>query len=224
MKLYTKTYYSMDAYEADEPEYRYDTAYIVKKGGWTDCDMETECATYKTAIKRFFRAIDPEGKGVGYGRWTADMLIESCDNGCFAQNDGMMADGTKNPLPSFYWSVEELDDGVWYIFLNALDDPTVPAFELGKPSNMTDTEKEQAMHDDIKTWYHGEFPTDDCWTNMLDGKTFWDLFDALDHHRDVYKAALGEFADTLIRERCFSRLADLMSCDYDYIYSQWLSC
>lgn len=52
-------------------------------------------------------------------------------------------------------------------------------------------------------------------------KTFYDLFECLDHHRDVYADCLGA-VDSIVRERLFVKLAEIMKVDYDYIYNQWL--
>lgn len=72
----------------------------------------------------------------------------------------------------------------------------------------------------IKDAYTEKFPTDDFGFEIDENATFLDLFDALDHYRNVYEVIGVE--DSVIRERCFSMLATIMDCDYDYIYDQWL--
>lgn len=79
--------------------------------------------------------------------------------------------------------------------------------------NITDKTK-------IKEWYIKEYPTDELGLEINDEITFEDLFVALDINKDVYEA-LG-VGDSIIRERCFDKLAEIMNVDYDYIFEQWL--
>lgn len=76
------------------------------------------------------------------------------------------------------------------------------------------------MKESIRDWYMREYPTDDLGKEIEPAVTFTDLFEALDAYMDVYKL-LG-VGDSVIRERCFSRLAFLIGTDYDYIYDQWM--
>lgn len=46
------------------------------------------------------------------------------------------------------------------------------------------------------------------------------MFIALDTYKDVYE--LIGVGDSLVRERLFRRLAEIMEVDYNYIYQQWL--
>lgn len=74
----------------------------------------------------------------------------------------------------------------------------------------------------IKVWYVKEYKTDELGENINDNVTFEDLFNTLDTYGDVYKL-LG-VGDSVIRERVFGKLAEIMEVDYDYIYEQWLKC
>ena len=73
----------------------------------------------------------------------------------------------------------------------------------------------------VKTWYHETYPTDSLYTDILPGYTFEDLFYLLD--RRVYSYYLFA-SDSLVRERIFSELANVMNVDYSCIYEQWLIC
>lgn len=78
------------------------------------------------------------------------------------------------------------------------------------------------METKIKDWYIKEYPDDiEMGEEMNDNVTFQDLFEALDNYQDVYEVLGGE-SDSIVRERCFSKLAELMDVDYNYIYEQWL--
>lgn len=72
----------------------------------------------------------------------------------------------------------------------------------------------------LKAWYVAAYPADDLAEEMNDGSTFYGLFECLDRRSDVYKY-IG-IGDSVIRERLFRKLAELMEVDYDYIYNQWL--
>lgn len=77
------------------------------------------------------------------------------------------------------------------------------------------------MNETIYNWYSRTYPTDDMASEIDRGATFQGLFDTLDFRRDVY-AYIGEGIDSIIRERCFSHLAELIDAPYDYIYEQWM--
>jgi len=77
------------------------------------------------------------------------------------------------------------------------------------------------MNENIKKWYLTEYPTDEAGEDINDDVTFADVVSALDKHKDVYDV-LGDYADSIIRERVFEKLAEILNCDYDVIYNQWL--
>lgn len=72
----------------------------------------------------------------------------------------------------------------------------------------------------IKSWYLSAFPTDELGQKIRHDITFKDLFTALDNYRDVYEL-MGVF-DSIVRERVFAKLAEIMEVEYNYIYDQWL--
>ena len=78
----------------------------------------------------------------------------------------------------------------------------------------------------IKEWYLKEYSSDSLGNQLLDSTTFYDLFYALDRKKDIYTTLFGneELGDSLIRERVFEKLAEIMGVDYKYIYEQWLLC
>ena len=78
------------------------------------------------------------------------------------------------------------------------------------------------METKIKEWYMKEYETDEIGETLNEESTFEDLYEALDNHEDVYDI-LGGDADSIVRERCFGKLAEIMQVDYNYIYGQWLS-
>ena len=74
--------------------------------------------------------------------------------------------------------------------------------------------------DKVKDWYCKEYPTDDLGKDIREDITFWDVFDCLDNYMDIYDC-LGVW-DSIVRERVFAKLAEIMEVDYNYIYDQYL--
>ena len=69
-------------------------------------------------------------------------------------------------------------------------------------------------------FYTAKYPSDVCGLDLDRSKTFNDLYDALKAKEDVY-AVIG-IADSIVRERLFAELADLLNVKYDVIYDLWL--
>lgn len=80
--------------------------------------------------------------------------------------------------------------------------------------------EEMAMNTFLRDWYMENYPTDDCGKYINNGATFYGLFETLDARKDVYDY-IGE-GDSVIRERLFAKLAEIMEVDYGYIYDQWI--
>jgi len=72
----------------------------------------------------------------------------------------------------------------------------------------------------VKSWYMMEYPTDTLGKEINSRITFDDVFRALDSYKDIYKL-LG-VDDSVVRERIFEKLAEIMGVSYDYVYQQWL--
>jgi hypothetical protein len=74
------------------------------------------------------------------------------------------------------------------------------------------------MNDYIKEWYMNDYPTDELGCELYDNVTFSQLSKDLGNVYDVIGVG-----DSLIRERVFTKLSELMNVDYAYIYRQWLN-
>lgn len=72
----------------------------------------------------------------------------------------------------------------------------------------------------IKEWYVKEYPMDELGVELNQDITFYDLFVVLDTYKSVYEAL--NVWDSIVRERVFGKLAEIMNVNYDYIYEQWL--
>lgn len=72
----------------------------------------------------------------------------------------------------------------------------------------------------IRDYYTETYPTDEMGPS-LKNISFADFYGGLVMKRDICDW-MG-VADSLIRERLFSKLADILEKDYDYVYDLWLS-
>lgn len=84
--------------------------------------------------------------------------------------------------------------------------------------------KEFTAQSSILDWYKIAFPTDsDMFDEMNEKSTFEDLFNFLDRRKNVYECIFNDgYSDSIVRERVFAKLAEIMNVDYGYIYCKWL--
>jgi hypothetical protein len=73
----------------------------------------------------------------------------------------------------------------------------------------------------IREFYVKNYPTDNMGTGINPMATFDGLWKTLLTGCDVYEYLWAY--DSIIRERCFEKLASIKGCDYDVIYQQWLN-
>lgn len=72
----------------------------------------------------------------------------------------------------------------------------------------------------IKDFYIENYPMDELGIEINEKSTFNGLYKVLDNQGDVYHY-IG-VSDSLVRERVFEKLADMMGVKYDEIYQKWL--
>ena len=77
----------------------------------------------------------------------------------------------------------------------------------------------EALNTYIKEWYIKTYPTDELEEELNSRATFYDLFEAIENHQDIYN--LFGIEDSMARERIFKKLANIMECSYEEIYNQW---
>ena len=74
----------------------------------------------------------------------------------------------------------------------------------------------------IKEWYMDKYPQDELGVELNENTTFVGLLNALHNNtKDVYDY-IG-VGDSIIRERVFERLAEILETPYDYVYKLWLN-
>ena len=101
------------------------------------------------------------------------------------------------------WLWAELDKGNW-----------------GGPFSELTNYVSKINNNNIREYYLEAFPTDDLGNEINPDATFDGLHKVLDNYEDVYEY-IG-VCDSLVRERVFDKLADVLGVEYDVIYSQWL--
>jgi hypothetical protein len=72
----------------------------------------------------------------------------------------------------------------------------------------------------IKNWYLTNYATDEEGSSINDGATFGELFEAIINGNDIYEV-LGEWIDTVIRERVFEETAKQKGISYSYLCKLW---
>jgi hypothetical protein len=75
-------------------------------------------------------------------------------------------------------------------------------------------------HDNIKDYYTTAFPTDELGLELNERATFMEMKSILINQKDFYEY-VGVY-DSLIRERLFERLAELIGATYNDVYGTWL--
>jgi len=74
----------------------------------------------------------------------------------------------------------------------------------------------------IKEFYLNTYPTDELGVELIETTTFVGLLDVLHNNtKDVYDY-IG-VGDSIVRERVFERLAEILEMPYDYVYNLWLN-
>lgn len=72
----------------------------------------------------------------------------------------------------------------------------------------------------LRDYYMAMYPTDALGERINEETTFGDLEDCINQKGCVYD--LFGVGDSIIRERLFKALADIMGCSYNYLYMKWV--
>lgn len=103
-----------------------------------------------------------------------------------------------------------------------IDEPeaeeTLEELEPQEHEELDDTEAE--LQSTIKEWYVSSFKVDNLSDEISEGVTFRDIMDCLEEHNDFYEC-IG-VADSVIRERVFQKLAEILNVEPMVVYYQWL--
>ena len=97
------------------------------------------------------------------------------------------------------------------------------AIEKNEIMNEEGIEKMRKLLLNIKEWYEKEYPNDEIGATLNNNVNFLDLHNLLysNNGEKVYEL-LGEYSDSVVRERCFKKLSELENIPYSEIYDKWL--
>ena len=73
----------------------------------------------------------------------------------------------------------------------------------------------------IKQFYLKNYPTDELGVELNENVNFTGLLNELFTDNDVY-GYIG-VGDSIIRERLFTKLSEILKTPYDYVYNLWLN-
>jgi len=73
----------------------------------------------------------------------------------------------------------------------------------------------------VKKWYTKTYSTDDLGQEINEDLSFWLFWSYLSQGYNVYSVL--EVSDSLVRERVFQKLSEILEVDYDVIYKKWLN-
>ena len=73
----------------------------------------------------------------------------------------------------------------------------------------------------IRKFYLKNYSTDELGIEIKENVTFTGLLDVLHNSGDVYEY-IG-VVDSIIRERLFEKLSEILETSYDYVYNLWLN-
>ena len=115
--------------------------------------------------------------------------------------------------------IKELKESLKVIRAAAAD--IISGIEQRMPELTKEQEQKIDLSSSVGSWYVFTFPTDEHGIDIKPQITFGQLNEMIEKGSDMY-AEMGT-ADSVIRERCFEKLAEIMNVEYSVIYDKWLA-
>lgn len=103
-----------------------------------------------------------------------------------------------------------------------IDEPETieePVNEVSE-EEVVETSDEDELNSSVKEWYLNSFEVDNLGNEISEGVTFGDVMRCLEEHNDFYDC-IG-VGDSVIRERVFEKLAEILNVEPLTVYYQWL--
>lgn len=91
-------------------------------------------------------------------------------------------------------------------------------YEKHKSENEEESNK---LDVSIKDWYVKKYPSDDLGNEINDKVTFNDIIEGINNNKNIYE--ILEVNDSLVRERIFEKISNLIGVSYEDITNQWLN-
>ena len=85
---------------------------------------------------------------------------------------------------------------------------------------LTPEEKAKLEKRKVKEFYQSKYADDTLGNDLKDDVTFLDIVAGLNEGKDIYEVFGVGYS--IIRERIFGELSELLDVDYDVIYTLWL--
>ena len=76
------------------------------------------------------------------------------------------------------------------------------------------------MNSRVKDWYEKTYPTDELGSEINNALRFADVVNCLNRNEDVYNVL--NVIDSIVRERVFDQISQILHVSYDVIYEKWL--
>lgn len=103
-----------------------------------------------------------------------------------------------------------------------IDEPETveePVNEVSE-EEVVETSDEDELNSSVKEWYLNSFDVDNLGSEISENVTFGDVMRCLEEHKDFYEC-IG-VGDSVIRERVFEKLAEILNVEPLTVYYQWL--
>ena len=103
-----------------------------------------------------------------------------------------------------------------------IDEPETveePVNEVSE-EEVVETSDEDELNSSVKEWYLNSFDVDNLGSEISEDVTFGDVMRCLEEHNDFYDC-IG-VGDSVIRERVFEKLAEILNVEPLTVYYQWL--
>ena len=103
-----------------------------------------------------------------------------------------------------------------------IDEPETveePVNEVSE-EEVVETSDEDELNSSVKEWYLNSFDVDNLGSEISENVTFGDVMKCLEEHNDFYEC-IG-VGDSVIRERVFEKLAEILNVEPLTVYYQWL--
>lgn len=103
-----------------------------------------------------------------------------------------------------------------------IDEPETveePVNEVSE-EEVVETSDEDELNSSVKEWYLNSFDVDNLGSEISENVTFGDVMRCLEEHNDFYEC-IG-VGDSVIRERVFEKLAEILNVEPLTVYYQWL--
>ena len=104
-----------------------------------------------------------------------------------------------------------------------IDEPETveePVNEVSEEEKVVETSDEDELNSSVKEWYLNSFDVDNLGSEISENVTFGDVMRCLEEHNDFYEC-IG-VGDSVIRERVFEKLAEILNVEPLTVYYQWL--